>query len=67
MDKLISTKDAAARCGYSQRHIRLLAQLGRIKGAKLIAGRWLLEVDEVAALSRRRKTYGIAGDTFDES
>ena len=49
---MISTRQASELSGYSERHLRLLATLGRISGQK-IAGVWLLDRDSVVEYGRR--------------
>lgn len=47
--RLLSTKDAAAALGISERRLRQLIEAGRVKGAQKIGGSWLVPTDKDGA------------------
>lgn len=51
----ISTKDAAAKLDVSERRVRVLCQQGRIKGAELIGGSWILPDNPVITAGTRTR------------
>jgi len=57
MDGWLTTTDAATLTGYTQAHIRTLAQRGRIEARKI--GRdWLVSRDSLLAYKRRMDNLG---------
>lgn len=52
---MISTKEAAALLGISDRRVRVLCEEGRIQGAERVGGSWVLpDKPQVIAVDRRR-------------
>lgn len=59
--RICGTKEAADRTGYSQRHIRLMADRGEIWSQKISERMLVVDADEIARLAIEREQLRRAG------